>query len=498
MKTSLQSFLTDLYAIDPSLKTHEAEIIPLVEKLLASDPAQEPDTEFVKRLRMELQDRGTALSGSPASSGWQKWLFAAGGAVTAAVIIPVAFIAYQQNGAQKFTASDDTPLFTYNISNTGKEAFGPLTSMTEGQSAMNGRGGGVGVAATPSQAPMADGATNEMMIAAPDAKMIAPYPMFRYEYVYNGEIKDLKPTVSVYKRDPSAASIPLSAIGSSLNLGSIDIGSFGNMNLDSVTFSQNKPYGYQITANLRDSSVYLDAQWDQWPMSRCQTDACWQAERVKLSDVPSEDDLLEIANAFVQDHNIDVTHYGTPSVDMLWKRDYDRAPDKSQAWIPDQIRVLYPLVIEDTNVADQGGAPFGISVSVHVKLRKVMNVYGIMSRNYLKSQYDGVTDAQQIKDYLGNVDNYGWMPEVGSDVKTATVTLGEPVLGYSVYYKYDQLVTDELLVPSLIFPVTEVKGGDQYFYRNTVVVPLAAEMLKEQMNQGGGGRPMPLDGVKAM
>ncbi len=488
MKTSLKNFLTELYDIDPTLKSHEVELIPLVEKLLSSDPAQEPDTEFVKRLRMQLQNRVAELTAQP-SVGFSKWIYAFGGALTAAIILPVGFVAVNSSKSLiPGTNKDAYPLATYTITDDGKNAFGPLsgvspeTTMTRNQSGGGGMGGGGGVTTAPAM--------------GSDAKMIAPYPMTQYEYVYDGALPDLTPSVAVYKRNPISKSLAFSSLGSILKIGDIDLSSFADMNVDSVSFSQNKPYGYQLTVNLRDTSVYLDAQWDQWPQSKCQTDACFQAERVKLTDVPPEAQLIAAAHAFIKDHEIDISHYGTPEVDMQWKRDYERAIDTTQAWIPDQIRVIYPLMIDGHKVSDQSGAPFGISVGVHVKTQKVMNVYGIMSRHYSKSEYAGVSDPQKIKDYLAKLDSYAWMPVAEQkEAKTATVTLGEPTMGYSVYYTYKDNVNQELLIPALTFPVKDVKGGDQYFYRSSVVVPLASDMLQEQMN---GGQPMPLDGVRAM
>jgi hypothetical protein len=187
---------------------------------------------------------------------------------------------------------------------------------------------------------------------------------------------------------------------------------------------------------------------------------------VKIADVPTEEALIASAQAFIKTHSIDVSSYGAPVVDMEWKSEYDRVANTSDAWIPDQIRVLYPLMIEGSIVSDQSGMPFGIAVGVHVKTRRVMNVYGIMSREYVKSQYPGITDTKQITDYLSALDNYSWMtPAEMKKAKTVTVKLGEPVMGYTVYYKYESDVTEELLIPSLTFPIKDVKGqnteGDQ-------------------------------------
>lgn len=530
MKTSMKTFLTDLYEIDPTLKTHEAEIIPLVEKLMKSDPAVEPDSAFVKRLRMQLKNRAAELS-APASAKFSRWLYAFGGALTAAVVIPVAFVA-MNNMKPTLQMNDGTTIFSYSVKDEGKEAFGALSliSRDDMTSARPPQGkimavGGESMPSLATEVPapqdvktvtatarMEGVAANDMAVMpdspvaapamtppsigiAPDAKMIAPYPMTTYSYVYEGELPTLSPSVAVYKRITAGTTVPYSALAKSLKLGNIDLGSFDGMSMDSVTFSQNKSFGYQMTINLRESSVSLDQQWNQWPQSKCTTDACFQAERVKLSDVPSEDQLIAAANAFIKDHGIDMTHYGTPSVDMQWKRDYDAAPSKNDAWIPDQMRVMYPVMIDGQAVSDQSGMPYGISVNVHTKLRKVVSVYGLMSRDYAKSEYAGVTDAKQITEYLSKLDQYGWAPEPGTKVQKATVTLGTPVMGYSVYYKYEADTTYELLIPSLTFPIQDVKGGEEYFYRRSVVIPLAAEMLTQQQDIG---RPMPMDGAKAM
>ena len=105
-----------------------------------------------------------------------------------------------------------------------------------------------------------------------DAKMIAPYPMTHYNYVLSGPIKDLQPSVDVFKHEPKGFTLALSTIASKLNLGTMDMSSFDKMNIDSISFSQNIPFGYQMTLNMRDASLSINAQWDQWPQSTCQTD----------------------------------------------------------------------------------------------------------------------------------------------------------------------------------------------------------------------------------
>ncbi len=500
MKTSITQFLADLYEIDPSLKAHEAELKPLLEKLIAEDPSSAPDSAFVQKLRMQLRDHVANLEEQSAGSVWQRfgYLFSAG--ITAAVIIPIAVVLTNQ---QPLTPG--APLFSNSVETTGKNAFGNLSDIVAGNTMVGtdarsmrpqSGGGGPENGAMPTTAVESYG----MM----DDRMIMPWPQVQYRYVFSGALTDLQDTVSVYKRNFKPLTIPLSALADKLNMGGLNMGSFNGMNVESVSFVQPVSYGYRMYVNMLDSSVSIDANYEKWPQSKCQTEACWQAERVKIGDVLSDTDAISIAQAFAKDHGIDLSIYGTPEVDNNWRRDYDRATDKSLVYVPDQQRVIFPQLVDGKPVYDQSGLKTGLSISVQVKEKKVMNVYGIGDHSYLTSDYAGVTDAAAIQTFLSGIDNYNYyidpaasVREGGAkdaDVKKVTVILGAPTLSYAQYYRYTQNRNDELLIPSLVFPVERVEGEtENAYYRQQVVVPLSKEMLEEMskrpevMPMGRGG-----------
>jgi hypothetical protein len=505
MKPNLKTFLDDLYQIDPALREHEAELVPLVEKLLHHDPATAPDEAFVSKLRMELQGRAAELSvTSQGFFTWQKLFFALGGGAVALLAVVIA------TGSPLSNSGTKAPVFGYQVSKTDDAAFGPLNGInplppaTPTMSRDQSGGGGMAQGAM-AVAPAMEMA-NTMMIAPStgvgggmsDAKMIAPYPMTNYNYVLSAPIKDLQATVDVFKHQPKNSNVALSAIASRLNLGTVDLSSFANATLDSVSFSQNVPLGYQMTVNMRDASLSINAQWDQWPQSKCQTEECYQSQLVKIGDVLSNEELIAIAQKFITDHDIDLTNYGTPEVDNSWRLDYDRSPDKSTAYIPESMRVVFPLLLDGNPAYDQGGAKMGLSLGVSVKQKKVMDVWGIGDRTYVKSSYEGVTDEATILKYLNNLN--GWPVHIMENVRGApeipegqnvTVTLSEPTVGYALFYKQNGNISEELFIPSLIFQVKETKGAADIYFRQTIVVPLAKDMLEQQT--GGIGRPMPVD-----
>lgn len=495
MNSALQSFLQELYEIDPSLRQHEKELIPLLELILKTDPGASPDKDFVKRLRMRLKDHAAAMSQIPSASPvWQKLLYALSGAAAVAVILPIAFVTWNNWSVAPSAPQSDTSLFAYHIEKAADNAFGPLNDVAVapagngmGGGARNQSGGGGPGVATSVPAPMAEG-------VGADAKMIAPFPMTQYQYVYNGDIKDLQANVNVLRRDPKGSRIPLGNIANMLNLGMLNLNSFSGMNVDSLSFVQNVPFGYMMTVNLRDATLNIDAQWEQWPQSRCSTEACFQASRIKIGDVPADEQLIGIAQDFAKAHGIDLSKYGEPEVNKQWKLDYERATDKAAAYIPDAMQVVFPFLIDGQATYDQGGAKTGITMSVSVKEKKVMNVWGIADRTYAQSSYTGVTDAQTVKDYLSRMDNYmGIAADQPKDVKKVTVELGEPTMAYAMYYRYADNKSEELLVPSLIFPVKNAEGQSEFYVRNQIVVPLASDLLKEQ--NGGGVMPFMEQGV---
>lgn len=491
MKPSVTDFLAELYALDPGLQKHEQQLRPLIEHLLQNDPAQSPDPAFVAQLRTQLQSRAAEFSTVSPSffSTMRKFFTIAIPVAAVAVFIPVVVILQSKNGLPVAPSSPSTETA---FEEAGNRAFGPLTDLSPGgMGGGMGGGGGVRDQSGGGGGGMATTAVAPAMDYGTDAKMIAPYPIMQYEYVFSEPITDLTADVFVFKRTPRPSSLPLSSIAGQLNLDSLDLASFGGMNTENISFTQNVPFGYMLHVNLREASLNIDAQWDQWPMSKCTTDACYRAEQVTISQVPPDGQLISIARDFAADHGIDLAAYGEPEVDHSWKIEYDRVTDKSLAYVPEVQRVIFPLMIDGKPVHDQSGIKSGLSIGVHAKHRRVMSVWGIMDRTYAKSGYDGVTDDAAIKKFIGQIDNYGMpfstMP-AGTEVKKVTLTLGKPTVAYTVYFRYTQNKNEELIVPSLIFPVqapATLEPG--VYYRTSIVVPLAKDLLSEQASGGMGG-----------
>lgn len=502
MTTAIQEILDELYKLDPTLKEHESELQKLIAGLIKHRPDVTPDPQFLRELRGLLLQRADEFA-APRPSFFStftmpKFSYALTGAILGVLVAgPTAYYLSRNGSSLPPTGGDGQALFSYEVTPTEERAFGDLSAAQPMQA--GGRGGGVAneMAAT---RPQSGGGGGDMTM---DSK-IGLYPPVTYEYKYefagSGSFPPLsEQTVNVLKRQIGKSSVSLSAIAANFRTPFLNLDSFNGAQVDNVTFTQRGDRGYMVNVNLRDSSMNINQNWEAWPHpeNACQDEACWQRYRVGINDILPDDQVISIANAFAQAHGIDLSRYGEPEVNAQWRTEYERATDKSQVWIPDVQTVIYPLLVEGKPVHDESGNKSGISVNVNIRQKAVSDVWGIADQTFLSSEYDAVTDEAKVREYISALDAQPVMPltmEDGTPIerKTVTVYLGTPQMAYAKYFLYNDpsKPAEELVVPSLIFPVEKTDSSDGFiFWRQSIVVPLATELVDQRLNQqnAGGG-----------
>ncbi len=505
MTNDLRSILGELYAIDPSLRDHEAELIPVIEAMMRTKPDVTPDPAFVEHLRLTLRDKASNVSYSTSSSFFSfftmnKLQYTLSGLLIGIIAAAPLTYSLTKSGQSAFAPANPESaqnLFSYSVEETGSNAFGELST-----TATDTYGGGDTPVGSPAPTvsrdmmntrPQSGGGGSDSMMVDPKIGIMPPSEYTEYRLSFEGQLPTLSDSVDVFKRDKGTSAADISKILGAFNTGLIDLRSFAGAKTDMISFYQDTKYGYMGTISFREGSISLNQNWEQWPHpeSNCQDEACFQRYRLKAEDIPADDVLIKIAQEFVDAHSIDMSQYGAPEVDHQWRTQYEAASDKSMIWIPDSVRVTYPLMIDGKPVFDEGGMKAGIGIGVNVREKRVSDAWGIMDQKYQKSSYAGVTDESVIREYLSN---YGkmdtsWMPP-NTPKKTVTVTLGTPTVSLLRVYTYKNNVSEELMVPSLVFPVTNVSDGG-YFYNESITIPLASDLLKER-NSGGNPVPMPL------
>ena len=496
MTTDFQNILEDLYALDPSLREQERELIPILQQLLKAKPDVDPDPAFVQKLRMLLREK-TVESPARSSSilsffSMPKFSYALSGAVVGVVLaVPAVYIALNQDAIPSIPLNEDAQpaLFSYNVTDAGPQAFGDLSTQNmniagapAGLGGATGRGGGGGDAAmTAESAPAPVG-----KMIAPD--MILPAEITEYTFTVEGELPALdQESVDVFKRQKGTSSADARSVLNLTNIGLVDLSSFDSSKVDSVNFFQDKPFGHIYNIVFREGSISIYQNWERWPHpeQNCQSEDCFARYRLKPGDLPADDVLIDVANAFAEEHDIDLSRYGEPIVDKSWKRYYDTMPEREKTMfsIGEAINVIYPFLMEGKPVLDESGNPHGISIGVNIREKKVQEAWGIMDRSYLKSAYPGVTDASDITRFLEESGKYP--PNVyqqGAERKQVEITLGVPTAGNVLVHSFEQNRNEELIVPALIFPVTNVPEGANY-HRSTVTIPLAKDILEKMLNR---------------
>jgi hypothetical protein len=150
-------------------------------------------------------------------------------------------------------------------------------------------------------------------------------------------------------------------------------------------------------------------------------------------------------------------------------------------WLPDMLNVVYPLMIENQAVYDEGGNPSGLNVGINVRNKQVVSVWDLSVQNYQSSQYDAETDLNRIMKVAEQGGVYGYV-DITQGGRVVEIELAEPTIQYVKMWNYKNNQSEELLIPSLVFPIKEQPAGDQYFYRKSVVVPLVKEILDRNNN----------------
>jgi hypothetical protein len=455
-----------------------------------------PETRFDARFEADLKRR--FLAGLPAgrpsmfASFFETmkkttYLIPAG----AALVLLVA-LALNSNVVPGAPSREAASTAGVSIEQLDDRAFGLLALSTGLGAARPESGGGSGLGLrqdtaavpAPSAAPLGLGA------AGGDGKMIAPdsWPgAINYRYVYKGgPIASLDAQLAVLKRI-KGSTVSAQNLGN-LDIDLIDLSRLSDLKAGSYALVEDREFGYFINVDLNEGSVSINQNWAKWPHPEqsCRDEACFQQYRLKAEDVPADDAVIAIADAFLAEYGISKTGLGAPVVRSEWRIAYAQATDKSFVYIPDSVSVVYPQMIEGRPVVDDGG-PSGLYVGVNVRHRRVDNVYGLTTQRYQSSLYDAETDEKRI---LGIVERGGVWGYTVEGAKTVEVEVGEPERVWTRSWLPDPSGNgQELLVPALRFPILNKPANEPYF-RDSIVVPLIKDVLDQ--NSGGGGFPMPL------
>lgn len=514
-KDELKEVLENLYNWNPKLKNQEDKLIKLINLMIEAKPDTKFDSVFAESLKKDLLSHRILIDEEKNSlpfnwnvinnlKNMNKKLYVFSGALAMVGVLVLVFVFNSlpsENKLSLVAQPKNNDLETQFVEAT-PNAFGSLAllSSTGTNNLTPKSSGATEMMAVDSR--MAVSATAPVMGLGGDAvssKMIMP--MNSYEYVYKGESLELsEESANVYRRLKGNGSLSsnLDSLINTKSFGPIDLNSFSNLKTSNISLSEDKPLGLNINIDFNEETIYIGENWLKWQNDRnnCgDNQACWDSYRLKIDQVPADEELIAKTNKFLEEKGINLENYDAPVVDNQWRLSYEASSDKANYYIPEYASVVYPLKIEDKVVYDQSGNLEGLRVSVNLLHNAVSGVSNLTSYRFETSAYSLETDSAKIIS-LAEKGGYGSGFYYFNEAQNKTVLeLGTPTKSLIRFWRYTNNSNEELFIPALIFPVINTPAD--YYGSRYITVPLAQEMVAElEKNKGennyGGGGIMPM------
>ncbi len=468
----MQEILKDLYLIDPSLKKEEEKIISIIEDIMENQPNIELNQDFVTQLKEKVFLEIESLENKNKFSifSWQKLLYVSSASVLV-ILLSVLTVSNFILPTEKKLKKDS------NIIALNERAFGNLSlSLEEERSSQE---------TSLSQADdmvLGLGSASESMASSGDVS-IMPYPIEQnnYKYIYKGDFLDNLDLSSVsslvYKRDSDDYFSRLFARNvKSVSGLPIDLGNFSQTKLQHFNLEENKDYGYSVAVNLSNNSISIYSNWQHWPQpyKDCYDERCIESLRLKEGDMLFDSELISIAHNFINKYKISLNDYGPVEIN---KENY-----KNNNYYPEQISLIYPLLINGKEVYSSHGGKDGLQIDINIREKKVSSLNNLTFSSLKSSSYQLIDSTNRINDLI---EKGGLYPDYyrGSQENYIEVELKEPIIALVKTWvsSPDRNTSSEIFIPSLIFKVKE--RPNEYFHRQNVIVPLVKEVFEDSLEK---------------
>lgn len=308
-----------------------------------------------------------------------------------------------------------------------------------------------------------------------------PYPgNYNYHFKYvGGELPTLGDLQEVYRLDqPKQSEGFVNTLVRAISAGLIDLQKMRSAKVDYITFSEERPMGYTFNLDMSMGFVNISQNWKFWPNipTVCDQNYCGPMPRLKQEDMLSEEQAITIADKFIQDYSISREGLGKPFMDQGGGVGIYQPAEARPTFIPDQISVVYPKVIDGLTVYNENGTPEGLQVSIDVRQKAVIGAYGITKNQYQRSLYTGELDRAKLIGVAekGGFRNYNYEDP---NAKTVTLEVGSPSVAIiSMWYSQpNSNYSEQIYTKSLLFPIKDAKKYN--YWRDYLIVPLVKEIL---------------------
>lgn len=489
MNKEIKKILKDLYKLDKNLKNYEADLIEIIQKLIASHPQANFNNEFKEKLKAEIMARIEEIKSiqpqeKPVFSLMNKFSYGViGGLVVIILAVPIIYL-NKNNPTDISNTSDVIESLGFNSDISLKQlagnAFGKIVSSQDQATS-----GGI---ATRSQSGGGSGLPNVGFGGGGGmGMMIAPEP-YHYKFSYVGDDFTIDESeMDVFKRSTSDnIQTKLAKTIKGMNLGFIDISSLSNAKVRNFNIVEDKEGGYSVAVGLNEETASINIEYGQ-PMVT--TDSV-----LEKNNIPSDNEIIKKSDDLLKRFGLNLKNYGQPVVDHSWEIYYKQNPSEdSSRYIPDIIQVSYPIMINNMQVYDEGGNTSGPQVSVNIRYNQANGAWGISSNNYQSSKYTIEQDVKKIiQTALGG--GYRRYYNSQSNGEVVNIELETPKFSLVAINNFKGETYEQLFVPALVFPVSDSVNRTK-FYQKNIVVPLVKDLLDQDINDRLP-IPLPVDLIK--
>ncbi len=470
-KERIQSILQELYRIDPELEQYEETVRAIIERMQDSRPDICVDSAFAQRLREELLSQAQDVPRSipdpevsrfPLFAAWGGLRFAVAGALlTVLAGVPLLYFSGALDVSTSPRAADKESISGgENIvrETDNRHAFGRLSDVSfaeAGGGTRYGQGGGdaPGSATVAEEVDSGDAGVQQMS---------PPRPAQQLVYVYTGEDTTVAADrMRVYRRDTEAlrkqTADPLMKYMAPAGM---DFSRLNSPSLQSFRVRE-EGSGISVSADFERGVISVHRN-KEVPPGR---------EQPAEGGIPSEEELIQTANTFLEKYGISHKAYGEPVVRNDVARRGNDIPEGSTAPLRGSMaRVVYPQYIEGKEVRSLRGEPVGLTVSINARAGEIIGVQNIAPQAYSASFY---AVAKSVSETISSYNAaYGG---TGSSQELREVQLGTPSIVLTPVTRFTDQYPETYFVPAFSFPITEEPKGLSSS-RETVVIPLVEEV----------------------
>ncbi len=468
MNDKIKKTLAEIYTLNPELKKHEKDLLKIIKEFTKNKPKTKFTKKFQEELKEQIEQKVLEIKEKKDNKAtFSQILFKILAPITytaVGVVLTIGICPYfdqktepiKETEAQK---EEKVEAFSRSI-NIETEEFDDIAyDETEVIPEMAGFGDG-GLGSGFENFNLVSNKTNSDTIEP------AMYQAKEIKYTYNEDDiwlpKDPNQNIYITKSKLSTNSPILNIFA---DIPEINLSKFTNTTIRHLSLAQNnQKFGYIISLDFNSGIISINEDYENWPnpFIDCEDEYCYKSLQLKKSDMPSESEIITIANQFISDYQIDLNNYGEPIIDNSWKT-------YREDYAPETINIIYPLLINNHYVYHQNGANIGIQITINVRYKKVASVYGIRIVNFdIYTSKRAENALEKVANALKNKRNNYIDPYLSQEnIITEEVELVSPEFCYVLYNNYE--TQNEIFIPAIAFTV---KNKKNYIDNNKIIAPL--------------------------